>query len=564
MLFNSYFYLLVFLPIALLGYHLLSRAPFRLALGWLVLISLYFYGIWNPDPNHPWSPQYLLLIIGSCVFNYYLGRRLSRLKHSRPGKLLLTAGVTANLVLLGYFKYAGFLAGIATDLTGWPGPIEPIILPLAISFFTFLQIAYLVDAWKGKTEEYHFTDYLLFVTFFPHLIAGPLIHHREMMPQFERNKDRGLRSKDLSVGFTMLAMGLFKKVVLADYLARTASPIFALAAAEGRDPTMAEAWAGATAYTLQLYFDFSGYSDMALGSARLFGIRFPLNFHSPYKAVSVVDFWRRWHMTLSRFLRDYLYIPLGGNRKGPKRRYVNLFTTMLLGGIWHGAGFTFIIWGALHGLYLCLNHLWFGLRKKLSLPAMPKPLAIGLTFLAVMIGWVFFKAHDVASANRMLASMAGLNGFDGWPPDAVVVVKMKRALVPIAIGLFVVWALPNTQQVMRRYLPALGLREFADLKPGPRERWKWKPFLRILTACGLLLCVGGVLEVVRSLLPYEFFMHARATIGAVIGVLFLRIICRVSKLPWRPTWQWLLFTLVVLYAVGRDFDQLSEFIYFQF
>ena len=505
MLFNSYFYLLVFLPIALLGYHLLSRAPFRLALGWLVLISLYFYGIWNPDPNQPWSPQYLLLIIGSCVFNYYLGRRLSRLKHSRPGKLLLTAGVTANLVLLGYFKYAGFLAGIATDLTGWPGPIEPIILPLAISFFTFLQIAYLVDAWKGKTEEYHFTDYLLFVTFFPHLIAGPLIHHREMMPQFERNKDRGLRSKDLSVGFTMLAMGLFKKVVLADYLARTASPIFALAAAEGRDPTMAEAWAGATAYTLQLYFDFSGYSDMALGSARLFGIRFPLNFHSPYKAVSVVDFWRRWHMTLSRFLRDYLYIPLGGNRKGPKRRYVNLFTTMLLGGIWHGAGFTFIIWGALHGLYLCLNHLWFGLRKKLSLPAMPKPLAIGLTFLAVMIGWVFFKAHDVASANRMLASMAGLNGFDGWPPDAVVVVKAKRALVPIAIGLFVVWALPNTQEFLRRHRPALDIAEATGTPAGPRRWWHW-----------------------------------------------------------RPTWQWLLFTLVVLYAVGRDFDQLSEFIYFQF
>ncbi len=505
MLFNSYFYLFVFLPLALLGYHLLRRAPFRLSLGWLVIVSFYFYGIWNPDPTKPWSPKYLLLIAGSCGFNYYLGRRLSRLKFSRPGKLLLTAGVTANLVLLGYYKYAGFLADISTSLTGWPGDIPAIVLPLAISFFTFLQIAYLVDAYRGETEEYHFTDYLLFVTFFPHLIAGPLIHHREMMPQFEKNKDRGLRSKDLAVGFTMLAMGLFKKVVLADYLARTASPIFALAAAEGRDPTMAEAWAGATAYTLQLYFDFSGYSDMALGSARLFGIRFPLNFHSPYKAVSVVDFWRRWHMTLSRFLRDYLYIPLGGNRKGPKRRYVNLFTTMLLGGLWHGAGWTFLVWGALHGLYLCLNHAWFGLRKKLSWPAMPKPLAIGLTFLAVMIGWVFFKAHDFPSAIRMLASMAGFNGFDGWPPDAVVVVKAKRAMVPIVIGLFVVWALPNTQEFLRRYRPALDIEEATGTRTGPHRWWQW-----------------------------------------------------------RPTWKWLLFTVAILYAVGRDFDQLSEFIYFQF
>ncbi|RYD50438.1 MAG: MBOAT family protein, partial [Verrucomicrobiaceae bacterium] len=389
MLFNSYTFLLVFLPIALIVWQALKRAPFRVVLGWLVLVSLVYYGVWNPDPNQPWSPKYVLLILGSCTANYYLGRRLSVLKFTRPGKLLLTAGVAANLALLGYYKYAGFLGETLNSLTGWPASVPEIVLPLAISFFTFLQIAYLVDAYRGETEEYHFTDYLLFVTFFPHLIAGPLIHHREMMPQFRKSHHGWHR--DFPVALGMFLMGLFKKVVIADNLARIATPIFGLAADDGRDPTMLEAWIGAVAYALQLYFDFSGYSDMALGSARLFGIRFPLNFHSPYKADSIIEFWRRWHMTLSRFLRDYLYIPLGGNRKGPKRRYVNLFLTMLLGGLWHGAGWTFIIWGALHGTFLCVNHAWFGLRKRMSWRALPKPLAIALTFIAVLVGWVFFR-----------------------------------------------------------------------------------------------------------------------------------------------------------------------------
>jgi len=505
MLFNSYTYLLLFLPLVALGFHLFKGGGLRLSLGWLVLTSLVFYGVWNPDPSKPWSPKYVLMILGSCTFNYYLGQRLSAWKLTARGKLLLGAGIALNLGVLGYFKYAGFLAGISTGLTGWPGAIPPIVLPLAISFFTFLQIAYLVDAWKGKTEEYHFTDYLLFVTFFPHLIAGPLIHHREMMPQFARNRNRGLRANNMSVGITLLALGLFKKVVVADYLARTASPIFELAAGEGRDPTMAEAWAGALAYTLQLYFDFSGYSDMALGSARIFGIRFPLNFHSPYKAVSVVDFWRRWHITLSRFLRDYLYIPLGGNRKGPGRRYVNLFLTMLLGGLWHGAGWTFIVWGALHGALLCLNHCWFALRKKLSWRPMPKPLAIGLTFFAVLIGWVFFKAKDFPAASNMLAAMFGFHGWSGWPPDSMIVVKDDRAWKPILGGLLLCWFMPNTQQFMKRYLPALGTREFRDMAPGKYRWWHW-----------------------------------------------------------RPTWPWALFTLAILYGVGREFDKVSEFIYFQF
>ena len=506
MLFNSYTFLLVFLPIALLGWHALRRAPFRVVLGWLVMVSFVFYGVWNPDPKHPWSPQYVLLILGSCVFNYLLGRQLSRLHReggdSCPpdrrgdrslatphGKLLLTAAVTANLALLGYFKYAGFLAGITKSLTGWPTTVPEIILPLAISFFTFLQIAYLVDAYRGETEEYHFTDYLLFVTFFPHLIAGPLIHHREMMPQF-RKRHHGWH-RDFPVGLGIFLCGLFKKVVIADNLARIATPVFGLAAADGRDPTMAEAWVGAVAYALQLYFDFSGYSDMALGAARLFGIRFPLNFHSPYKADSIVEFWRRWHMTLSRFLRDYLYIPLGGNRKGPSRRYVNLFLTMLLGGIWHGAGWTFVMWGALHGTYLCLNHAWLGLRKKLAWPALPKPLAIAVTFLAVLVGWVYFRAHDFASANRMLASMTGLNGFDGWPDKAARVVASAEPLklLPALIG---VWLFPNTQEIFARYRPALRVKGAPFPASGTRRWWQWRPTPAFAAATVLLAVATGL------------------------------------------------------------------------
>jgi D-alanyl-lipoteichoic acid acyltransferase DltB (MBOAT superfamily) len=504
MLFNSYLYLLVFLPLALLGFAGLARVKMRLGFAWLVLMSFAFYGVWNPDPDHPWTPFYILLMLGSCVGNYYFGRFLSGHKHTAKGKRILTAGVAVNLGLLGYYKYAGFFAGVAKALTGWPENVPSIVLPLAISFFTFLQIAYLVDAFRGETEEYHFTDYLLFVTFFPHLIAGPLVHHKEMLPQFTRRRDKVLRYRDFSIGFTILVLGLFKKVVLADYLARTATPLFNLAAGGGRELTMGEAWAAMLTYTLQLYFDFSGYSDMAIGSARLFGIRFPLNFHSPYKADSVVDFWRRWHITLSRFLRDYLYIPLGGNRKGKGRRYVNLLLTMVLGGLWHGAGWTFLFWGLLHGLYLCVNHAWFTQRKKRGWAALPKPLAIGLTFLSVMLAWVFFRAPTFGSALSILGSAIGHNGYVAWPDASVALVKDSRAFKPILAGLLIIWLLPNTQQFMRRYRPALNFQELEG-KLGKRRWWEW-----------------------------------------------------------RPTPLFALFTLALLYATARDFDKISEFIYFQF
>jgi len=504
MIFNSYLYLLIFLPLALLGFGAAARVKLRLGFAWLVLMSLVFYGVWNPDPSKPWSPFYVLLILGSCVGNYYFGRYLSGHKHTTKGKRILTFGVTANLGLLGYYKYAGFLAGLAKWATGWPGHVPSIVLPLAISFFTFLQIAYLVDAFRGETEEYHFTDYLLFVTFFPHLIAGPLVHHKEMLPQFTRGTWKHHKWINLSMGLSYLVCGLFKKVVIADNAAPIANALFGLAARGERPLTFGEGWAAALVYAVQLYFDFSGYSDMAIGSARLFGIRFPLNFHSPYKADSVVEFWRRWHITLSRFLRDYLYIPLGGNRKGKGRRYVNLLLTMVLGGLWHGAGFAFLLWGLLHGLYLCVNHAWFAVRKKRGWKALPKPLAIGLTFLFVMIAWVFFRAPTFGAALAVLCSAAGAHGFHLWPAEGVALVKDFRALKPIVAGLLIIWLLPNTQQFMRRYRPALNFLELEG-KLGKRRWWEW-----------------------------------------------------------RPTPLFALFTLALLYATARDFDKISEFIYFQF
>ena len=515
MIFNSYVYLLLFLPITLIGYLLLQRAPLRVAFGWLVLMSLAFYGWWNPDPSKSWSPFYVLLILGSCVGNYFFGRYLSGHKHTAQGKGILTAGVVANLGFLGYYKYAGFLAGLSQAATGFPHDLPHIVLPLAISFFTFLQIAYLVDAYRGETEEYHFTDYLLFVTFFPHLIAGPLVHHKEMMPQFSRKKASG-RTLDLSVGLTILAIGLFKKVVVGDNLSTVSTGFFDLAANGARPPTFGEAWAGALAYALHLYFDFSGYSDMAIGSARLFGIRFPLNFHSPYKADSMVEFWRRWHMTLSRFLRDYLYIPLGGNRKGKVRRYINLLLTMVLGGIWHGAGFAFLLWGLLHGLYLCVNHAWFAFRKKHGIKPLPKPLGIAITFILVLIAWVPFRAgafeHGTSGSTgqaiqvtkNVFSAMFGLNGFSGWPDKSAYVAKNSHAF-RACLCILACWLLPNTQQFLRRYSPALDAGSFDDNRMGKRRWWQW-----------------------------------------------------------RPTPLWFAFTLILLLVTLFQFDKVSEFIYFQF
>ncbi len=447
MLFNSHVFLFAFLPATLLVFFLLGRAGRRdAALLWLTVASLFFYG-W-------WAPANLPIIGLSLAWNFALGRILSARHLQEAGqRFVLISGITGNLVLLGYYKYTGFLAANANALFGTTFATDSIVLPLGISFFTFQQISYLVDAHRGRTREHSFLHYCLFVTFFPQLIAGPIVHHGEMLPQFARNAVFTPRRRNLEVGLTIFFIGLFKKTVIADGVAPLVSPVFT-AADNGLTVGGVDAWCGAIAYSLQLYFDFSAYSDMAIGLGRLFGIRLPLNFHSPYQAANLIDFWRRWHLTLSRFLREYLYIPLGGGRKGPARRYVNLMITMLLGGLWHGAGWTFVVWGGLHGLGLTINHLWRTLRGAESAVESPGTFvgrfaSRGLTFVIVVTGWVIFRASSLDAAGSLLRSMAGLNGF-----ARPIYVSGGSELMTLALLLMVVWFAPNTQQIMQRFRPA--------------------------------------------------------------------------------------------------------------
>lgn len=365
------------------------------AKGFLVFASLFFYSWWNID--------YLPLILSSMLFNYVIGNMLNenfkRIRVHR--KLILSIGVAANLALLGYFKYSDFLIENFDLLFGASVPLLHLALPLAISFFTFQQIAYLVDSYRGETKEYDFLNYALFVTFFPQLIAGPIVHHAEMMPQFASKWNAVKNYRHIATGLFIFSLGLFKKVVIADTFAQWATAGFDTA------PVLNffEAWATSLSYTFQLYFDFSGYTDMAIGAALLFNIKLPFNFNSPYKALDIQDFWRRWHMTLSRFLRDYIYIPLGGNRRGSFRTYANLLITFLLGGIWHGAGWTFVFWGLLHGVALTIHRLW----KRAGF-AMPTLLAWFTTFLFINLSWVFFRATEWGDAIKVLKGMLGLSG----------------------------------------------------------------------------------------------------------------------------------------------------------
>ena len=408
MLFNSYAFIFLFFPIAVSIYHFAgNRGYYTVALSWLVAASLFFYGWWNP--------VYLILILTSIIFNYSAGFVLGLDLSQRRRYWMLFIGISSNLGLLGYFKYANFFVDNINNLVGSNFHLETIILPLAISFFTFQQITYLVDTYKGITKEHSFLHYCLFVTFFPQLIAGPIVHHNEMLPQFTRLKTYRLDHGNLAIGLSIFFLGLFKKVVFADGIAEFANPTFD-SAETGIAPAFFEAWGAALAYSFQLYFDFSGYSDMAIGIARTFGIVLPLNFNSPYKARNIIGFWRRWHMTLSRFLRDYLYIPLGGNRKGRLRRYVNIITVMLLGGLWHGAGWTFVIWGLLHGIYLMINHGWHAVRRTFfshreGSTFAARTIARTITFIAVVVAWVFFRAESLDGALLVLQGMRGENGY---------------------------------------------------------------------------------------------------------------------------------------------------------
>ena len=394
MLFNSYEFIFLFLPITfILYFYLLSQ---RLILGakiFLVIASLFFYGYWNFS--------YVPLILLSIFVNYSVG--LSLVNHEKiklSSKSILIFGILFNVGLLGYFKYTDFLLENFNGIFGSNIPLPHIILPLGISFFTFTQIAFLVDAYRKEAKEYSLVNYMLFVTYFPHLLAGPILHHKEMMPQFASKYNWVKNYRNIALGLFIFSIGLFKKVVIADTFAPWATAGFDTATTLN----LIEAWATSLSYTFQLYFDFSGYCDMAIGISLMFNIKLPINFNSPYKALNIQDFWRRWHMTLSRFLRDYIYIPLGGNRKGEFRTYTNLLATFLIGGLWHGAGWTFIIWGALHGIALAIHRFWQSLGFKMN-----KILAWFITFNFINITWIFFRAKDFESAMKVLGSMFSLD-----------------------------------------------------------------------------------------------------------------------------------------------------------
>ena len=388
MIFSAAEFIFLFLPLVLLAYYGLVLFNQKvLAKAGLVVASLFFYAYWKVD--------YLLIILLSIGFNFVLSKYLGQFV-GRKKKLLLQFGIVANIGLLFYFKYLVFFANDVLTLFGGGFQIEHILLPLAISFFTFQQVAYLVDRYKGLSLDDNLLDYCLFVTFFPQLIAGPIVHHKEMMPQFADSQNQRVNWDNLLLGLFVFSIGLFKKVVIADTLADWVDAGY-------HDYLLLssmDAWLLSLSYTFQLYYDFSGYADMAIGIGLMFNIKLPLNFMSPYRATDIQDFWRRWHMTLSRWLRDYVYIPLGGNKISKIITLRNVFLTAFISGIWHGAGWTFMLWGTLHGLAMLVHRLWkdagFTLNAKL---------AWFITFMFVNVTWVFFRSENLTQATTVLGKM---------------------------------------------------------------------------------------------------------------------------------------------------------------
>lgn len=528
MLFNSHEFIFAFLPVTLLGFFLLGGRTRQGALLWLTLASLFFYA-W-------WRPVNVLIIAPSIAVNYVLARVLLRLvaggaERGRAARAVLALGIVFNVCFLGYFKYVNFAATIAHDLTGADFAMAEVVLPLGISFITFQKIAFLVDVYGGRVQAFTLRSYALFVLFFPQLIAGPIVHYREMMPQFDRTSCR-FEAEGFAVGLTLFVLGLFKKVVLADGVAVYATPLFD-AAAGGTQLSLFSAWLAALGFLLQLYFDFSGYTDMALGLARMVGVRLPPNFDSPLKARSIVDFWLRWHMTLTRFLTAYLYNPLvlwltrrraarGKPMLGGRGTTVGAFMALLAGptlltmfvsGLWHGAGYLFVLWGLLHGAYLTINHAWrmFGGRLAGGRLARAKPgvAAFLLTFVAVVVSMVLFRAANLAAAESILKGMLGLNGV-GLPPvffdrlasvaarlhgfvyaskemSATDFVSATAWVIALLSGALL---LPNSLQFLERYEPALSKPRPVN-EAGWLRRWLvWSPSPAWLIALSVLAVVA--------------------------------------------------------------------------
>ena len=452
MLFNEQSFLFLFLPIVFVGILLLRAGSPHLSSWWIILASFFFYGF------HGW--EHLPLLTFSILLNFGLGSAIHRKVGNRSAAHLLTFGIVCNLGVLAVFKYADFLTGSL----GFEHSLN-LSLPLAISFFTFQQIAYLVDVRKGKMTSPSFTHYAVFVSFFPQLIAGPIVRCQQIIPQLREGRLGKLSSQAFWIGLCLFSIGLFKKACMADGIRPLVEPIFE-SSSTGGTLSMVEAWLGATAFGLQIYFDFSAYSDMALGLGLLLGIRLPFNFDSPYKAVNVVDFWRRWHVTLSEFLRDYLYKPLGGNRLGIKRSFLNATLVMLLGGLWHGASWTFVFWGLLHGLFIGFNHLTRAFAQERGKtdgqPFWRLSVNRLLTFAFVTFAWVFFRSEDFQGAFSMLHSMIGLNGidlprslgysgsndlfrFNGLIPNQVT----NFSILPLfLLSIIIVWFMPNSLKIV--------------------------------------------------------------------------------------------------------------------
>jgi alginate O-acetyltransferase complex protein AlgI len=500
MLFNSYQFIFLFLPVALAGYEVASRVHYRAVVLWLGFISLVFYG-W-------WQPSLLILLVGSIALNYLAAALISRRipNRVRPG-IWLFAAIVLNLLVLGYYKYFIPAANFFSTSLGLSKHWADVVLPLGISFFTFTQIAFLIDLKKGAAKQESFPDYLLFVTFFPHLIAGPILHHREMMPQFKL-KRLGLNLSDVTVGGTWFVLGLAKKVLIADTFAGI---VFVVFHSHDRLPAAA-AWIGALAYIIQLYFDFSGYSDMALGLARMFSIDFPLNFNSPAKSASIIETWQRWHMTLGRYIFTYVYNPVTRwvserrrrHGKGASRREratprafitvvaMPLMLTMFLAGIWHGAGLQFMVFGLLHGFYLSINNAWRQFyRTSKALRENPTALSarirrvasIGFVFLCMMVSLVFFRADSVSHAISILAAMFGLRASGSTAP-AMDFINMHRAVPEVLLGLAIGWGMPNTQQILTRFKPSL--QKTAWNQEGVPRSFLWSPSTGWALATGLL------------------------------------------------------------------------------
>ncbi|MDR3518759.1 MAG: MBOAT family protein [Azospirillaceae bacterium] len=516
MLFNSYGFIFAYLPIVLIGFFVVGRWHALAAAAWLAAASLIFYSWWN------W--HFTFVLMASVGINYAVGVTMVRWQaagQTAAIRWLLRCAVAADLGALGYFKYANFFVATVGQLSPVPIEWQTVVLPIGISFFTFTQIAFLVDTARQKAGEVNFIHYLLFVTYFPHLIAGPILHHGEMMPQFRQRATYLPRADAIAIGLTMFIAGLFKKVVLADSIAVYADKAFSPAASHTL--TLIDGWGGALAYTLQIYFDFSAYCDMAIGVSRMFNIRLPANFESPYQARSIIDFWRRWHMTLSRFLRDYLYIPLGGNRDGQWARCRNLMVTMTLGGLWHGAGWTFVIWGMLHGSFLMVNHGWQRLRSRLGWNGGAVSGFAGwlLTFLAVVVAWVFFRAPDLGTAVAVLRAMAGLQGVvmpvpweHGLPGPALSLLAHAGVtfgnLAAFAGGKELAWLggllavalfLPNLRQIMAGEVPMTAVGS----TPGAPAGLRWRPHpLAAMASFAMFLVALDRMTNVSQFLYFQF------------------------------------------------------------